>query len=1011
MFLGGFLNSLSMILTKNTFFKIFLTVFLLVSNTISSQNNYFEEWYSADTEHLPQNSVKSIAPDRYGFIWMTTENGLVRFDGKNFKIFNTNNINTISNRFLYLYGSIEKDSIQTFTEHQNNNIIINKRNAKKVSNKYLYSDYENTRFFQNNNNIQKPNFLNTIIKNRNGDYYKIEANKITYYNRILKKKSQKNLIFNSKNDYFLLNDELVILNGNGKYTFYNSLKTNKINIPKNSKFIYNFLTQQYFICSKKEIFLLKKSTNKLYLSTLHKLEKNRDYDIKCIYYNLITNKLFAGTHNKGLVVITNNKFNVLTNKKSIDNNFYATHPISPNSFLTARGELFGTKKIIADLKINKSSNQYGIAIDKEKNIWIQEDRRLIRYFKKTNYSTSDYVEFDFHINAIFCDSKNKIWVGFKNNLEKKPHVITIDATNQKLKPILLENIVEQVNFFAETKNYTILMASSKKIIEYNVAKNEVKKTPSGKNDIRSIYICRNNKIWVCTYSNGFSLFENGKLYKMPNDTNLFLTSAHGIIEDENSHFWISTNKGLIEVDKKSLLNYHKTKSPVYYQHYDSKNGFITNEFNGGCQPSNSKLENGYFVFPSLNGLIVFHPNEINKITPKNDFFINEVEADNKTIFFTDSVTINRNYERLKFKIDFPYFGNKNNICFEAKLLITGNEKWVLLNNERSITFTNLPPGNHQLMIRKLKDFSSEYQTEIITICIPFLYYEMLWFKTLIAVILFTLVVLGIRLRHNYLKKKNYMLEKIILERTKDIKNTVKRLKNTKNNLRQEIIQQKKLIGTISHDIKSPLKFLSITAKHLHEKSLISENEDIKNNAKIMLESSLQLYTFVDNLVDYSKIFLEHNALDENDLEDVNKIIENKMEFFKNIAEAKGLKLTYSNISKSTIKLNKKVMGIIIHNLLDNAIKNTYDGYINIETNISKSILYLSVEDTGIGMPIEIKNYYLNLLKNHETDKLAIQNYGLGLHMVLELLRLLKGDLKIDSKENKGTKVTIIIDND
>jgi len=63
------------------------------------------------------------------------------------------------------------------------------------------------------------------------------------------------------------------------------------------------------------------------------------------------------------------------------------------------------------------------------------------------------------------------------------------------------------------------------------------------------------------------------------------------------------------------------------------------------------------------------------------------------------------------------------------------------------------------------------------------------------------------------------------------------------------------------------------------------------------------------------------------------------------------------------------------------------------------------------MPKEIKDYYLNLLKNYETDKLAIQNYGLGLHMVVELLRLLKGDLKIDSKENKGTKVTLIIDND
>ena len=89
-------------LTKNQFFTIFFTIFLLVSNEIHSQNNYFEEWYSADTEHLPQNSVKSIAPDKYGFIWMTTENGLVRFDGKNFKTYNTNNINTLSNRFLYL---------------------------------------------------------------------------------------------------------------------------------------------------------------------------------------------------------------------------------------------------------------------------------------------------------------------------------------------------------------------------------------------------------------------------------------------------------------------------------------------------------------------------------------------------------------------------------------------------------------------------------------------------------------------------------------------------------------------------------------------------------------------------------------------------------------------------------------------------------------------------------------------------------------------------------------------
>ena len=997
-------------LRKSRYLKILLTILLFVSNEIYSQNNSFEEWFSADTEHLPQNSVKSIAPDNYGFVWMTTENGLVRFDGQNFKIFNTNNIDVLSNRFLYLSGSIEKDSLQTFTDQDANQIIIHKRDVKKANKSYVANDYEATRFFLNNDHIQKPDFLNTTIQNKKGDFYKIEENKITYYNKVLNKKIQKKLKYNSKNDYLLFNDELIVLNLNGTYTFYNSLKTGTLSIPKNSKFIYNHLTQQYFVCSGTEIFILKKSSNNLYLSSLHQLASKRKYDIKCIYYNPLTNKLFIGTNNKGLVVITNNTFNVLTNKGSIDNIYYATHQISSTTFLTAKGELFNTKELIGVLKLNPNGYQYGITIDKDKNIWIQDNRKITRYFSKTNYKTSDYIAFYHQINAIFCDSKNKIWVGFKSHLKEKLQVITIDASDKKIIPEIVKNIVEPINYFAETKNYHIIMASVKKIIEYDVAKKIIKKTSSGKNDIRSLFICKDNKIWASTYSNGFSLLENGVLYKMPYDTNYFLVSAHCIDEDEKGHLWISTNKGLIEVDKKSLLKYHKTKSPVYYQHYDTKNGFITNEFNGGCQPCNTKLENGYLVFPGLNGLVVFHPNNINKITPKNEFFINEVKADTKTIFFNDAITINRDCERIKFNIDFAYFGNINNVCFEAKLLINGTGKWILLNNERTVSFTNLPPGHHKLIIRKLNDFSSTYQTKTVHIYIPFYYYEMLWFKILIAILIFGLIVLGIRLRYNYLNQKNIMLEKIILERTKDIKDTVKRLKKTKNNLSQEVLQQKKLIGTISHDIKSPLRFLAITAKHLHEKSLVSENEDIKNNAKIMHESSNQLYTFVENLVDYSKIFLVHNALNENDLEDVNTIINNKIEFYKNIAEAKGIQLIFTNMSIATIKLNKKAIGIIIHNLLDNAIKNTFEGEINIETNVVKNTLYLSVTDTGIGMSKELKKYYLNLLNNHEIDKLAIQNYGLGLHMVLELLKLLKGNLKIDSKENEGTKITIIIDN-
>ena len=119
-------------LTINQFSKFFLTVFLLVSNVIYSQNNYFEEWFSADTDHLPQNSVKSIAPDKYGFVWMTTENGLVRFDGENFKNFNNNTMELQSNRFLYLFGNIKKDALYAFTDERADFVSITKRKVNKI---------------------------------------------------------------------------------------------------------------------------------------------------------------------------------------------------------------------------------------------------------------------------------------------------------------------------------------------------------------------------------------------------------------------------------------------------------------------------------------------------------------------------------------------------------------------------------------------------------------------------------------------------------------------------------------------------------------------------------------------------------------------------------------------------------------------------------------------------------------------------------------------------------------
>ena len=111
--------------------QLYTILFILAFSGIQAQNNYFEEWYSAEKEDIPQNSIKSIAPDKHGFLWMSTENGLLRFDGRKFKVYNSSNTNLKSNRFAYISGNIENDSLTVHTAHHLDSFIINQRTIKK----------------------------------------------------------------------------------------------------------------------------------------------------------------------------------------------------------------------------------------------------------------------------------------------------------------------------------------------------------------------------------------------------------------------------------------------------------------------------------------------------------------------------------------------------------------------------------------------------------------------------------------------------------------------------------------------------------------------------------------------------------------------------------------------------------------------------------------------------------------------------------------------------------------
>jgi signal transduction histidine kinase len=132
----------------------------------------------------------------------------------------------------------------------------------------------------------------------------------------------------------------------------------------------------------------------------------------------------------------------------------------------------------------------------------------------------------------------------------------------------------------------------------------------------------------------------------------------------------------------------------------------------------------------------------------------------------------------------------------------------------------------------------------------------------------------------------------------------------------------------------------------------------------------------------------------------------KMDFFSTIANYKNINLLNEIPKNLYVTLNRHLLSIILHNLLDNAIKNTYNGAITFSayTDNEKKTTVITIKDSGKGMNAWQIEYFNSLLQNNPDDTPA---KSMGLSIVAELLLILGGKAEINSSEHWGTQITLL----
>lgn len=996
-------------------------IILLFSNSSFSQNNYTFRWYSSDNNELPQSSVKAIVPDKYNFIWLSTENGLVRYDGNQFLIFNSANTKLSGSRFGDIFGDVKKDSLFAFNEDQKELVLINKRRIEIINKKKVkHNSIKNGKVFFAQGGLPSSKAVgfddHFYIKLSNATTYYLNTKEIDLCDSEMK--SIFKLSYKSKSvfNFFTLNDTLYYLKENGEYNFFsqNKIHSGKLNsiFKENFKIYWNIAAKQVFLYSKNKIYKLTIRNNRLSALLIAEFKDFENSNIISVFYDPENLKLYLGSSTNGLCIVTFSSFKSIKKNPLKTEIYYSSLPFNKNSIITNEGKILNSTKIIDSIPF--ISGKYfnaktTMAKDASGGIWIVHKRKLYCYSKESNYKKYKQYSFDQEIKVIYADLENNIWISLRQDAKNKAKLYRLlNAENQKPRWIL--SIQANINYLAQNKKESVYLGTEKGLYKYDSGTHLLYRIEKTENlNIRSIFIDSKKKIWITTYEQGFFLYTNNTLHAFPKDKYKYLNSSHCIIEDQNGYFWISTNKGLFQASRESLLRYTQDKTTnLYYHFYNKTNGFLTNEFNGGCQPCGNYLENDWITFPSINGMVFFNPNTIKPIFPNKALFIDEAFIDHKSTYFKDTIILQNNFERVTLFIDSPYYGNPYNLNLEAKLSGLNQGIWEKIGSNKRISYTSLSPGKYTLVIRHPSGFHSKYHYKKITLIVLAAFYQTLWFKVAMCFLGIAIILYLLRMRYRYTKNKNKQLEKIIVARTHKLASAITALEISKTNLTQEILQQKRLIETISHDIKSPLKYLVLTVHHLFKEIEKTNFIPLKEEAKSTYKASFQLYIYVENLVKYSKIFIEGKKLEEESYL-LYELVSNEIQLFEKMALSENTIIINNVNRKEFLSTNKKIVAIIIHNLVDNALKNTKNGSIELRSQTKDEKLYFSVKDTGKGMDRELIKYYMNLIQKQSLKKEISRNYGQGLSMIIELLSIIEGEIKITSELNCGTTIEIIID--
>jgi signal transduction histidine kinase/ligand-binding sensor domain-containing protein len=1027
------------------------------ANCSFGQHGYSVKHYTAENG-LPQNSVKSISGDSEGFVWLATEDGLVRFDGRGFYVFNTSNLNVKSNRVNIIkpssrnsilpenvltgsgraqvtyakFGLDEAVKIENGRATYDTNYSLNrdiKLHPLKKDSKDIYSVLGLPDLWYRSS---VPNYRFMITGgSEEGNFYVCTPTHVNYFRNWKRQYKIANPVADLWN-YFSIGERLYYFQR--RKSFIKIFDKNLSRFPLTGDILYNPAykagnsdfklywnnnSDQAFLFLAGNLYTLEQQKNG-YLATKLLVE---DFDlppreINVVYFDKTGGKIYLGSSTNGLYVLSKHQFQTLTvageNRPNI---FYSQLPYQNNTVLTPTGIIVGkdirTNTIIDKrlpvLKESNPSDRRIIIRDKNANIWVKNHGTLIQLSRNGEQIIKQW-KFGNEVKAICQGKDSQIWVGVINEGLYK---VDPDAGPKFFGTDSLKNIT----YLESLSKQQLLAGSVTGLYKIDLSRKKKPTLVEGTKDvyIKSIHISGPDRIWITAEKKGLMLLSGKEgLVLFPLDKNRYLATPHCVVDDGLGYIWVPTNRGLFQMNINDLLLYAKIKTAdtgktpagqnqplpeLLYMYHTMDEGFNTNEFNGSCQPCGVRLANGHISLPSLNGLVWFKPGHINRYVPDGRIILDKAELNQQTLRISgDTIQFPLNPENIKIYFSTSYFGNDYNLNLSYALLKPGSAykppEWLPLDNKDfTVHYSSLNSGRYTLVIRKQNGFGiNNYSYKRVYLIVPQRWYETTWAVSLFFATITLVLIFGVHFYNIYrlkiIQRKNLQLEELVLSRTNSLENALIELRESKDQLNNQVHIMSRLLTSITHDVQSPLNYIAFASGHIPKMVEQQKFDGISEIGTMIAGLSQRTGNMLRDLLNYIKIQVYGKRMVSEEI-NLRALIDSKLEIFKNVTAHKGILL--SNQIPDTIQINYDyhLLSIVIHNLIDNAVKYSGQGQIRIDaTDNNPNETELVISNHGIPLAQEIIDIVNSPATEFNHPFQIERTTGLGLIIVKEVAQLI-----------------------